>query len=115
LPGAQAHEKITSLGKGTAIKIMDSMTIADYRMVEYLKQTADEAGITWQPEILTAGGTDTAGVQRNGKNGSIAGAISIPTRHLHQVVEMCNKQDVDDSVALLIASLEHLDTYDWSH
>ena len=115
LPGASEHEKITALGKGTAIKIMDAMTIADYRMVNYLKETADAANIPWQPEILTAGGTDTAGVQRNGKNGSIAGAISIPTRHLHQVVEMCNKQDVDDSVSLLVAALQGLDGYDWSH
>ena len=71
---------------GTAIKIMDAMTIADYRMVDFLKQTADQEKITWQPEILTAGGTDTAGVQRNGKDSAIAGAISIPTRHLHQVI-----------------------------
>src|SRR5690606_24481306 len=26
VPGAQAHEKVTSLGKGTAIKIMDAAT-----------------------------------------------------------------------------------------
>ncbi len=115
LPGAQPHEQVTSLGKGTAIKIMDAMTIADYRMVDFLKQTADNNKITWQPEILTAGGTDTAGVQRNGKDGSIAGAISIPTRHLHQVIEMANKKDVTDSIALLKASLETLDQYDWSH
>ncbi|NVK49263.1 MAG: M42 family peptidase, partial [Cyclobacteriaceae bacterium] len=40
VPGAQPHEKVTELGKGTAIKIMDAMTICDYRMVEFMKQTA---------------------------------------------------------------------------
>jgi len=34
LPGAAAHEMITKLGEGTAIKIMDASTICDYRMVE---------------------------------------------------------------------------------
>lgn len=115
VPGAQAHEKVTELGKGTAIKIMDAMTICDYRMVEFMKQTASKEKITWQPEILTAGGTDTAGVQRMGKQGAIAGAISIPTRHLHQVIEMAHKQDIADSIALLKACLEQVDQYDWKH
>ena len=115
VPGAQAHEKVTELGKGTAIKIMDAMTICDYRMVEFMKQTAAKEKITWQPEILTAGGTDTAGVQRMGKQGAIAGAISIPTRHLHQVIEMAHKQDIADSIALLKACLEQVDQYDWKH
>ncbi len=115
LPGAQAHEKVTSLGKGVAIKVLDAMTICDYRMVEFMRQTADKNKITWQSEILTAGGTDTAGLQRMGKNGAIAGAISIPTRHLHQVIEMANKQDIADSVLLLNACLENLDKYNWDH
>jgi endoglucanase len=115
VPGAQAHEKVTELGKGTAIKIMDAMTICDYRMVEFMKQTATKSGILWQPEILTAGGTDTAGVQRMGKHGAIAGAISIPTRHLHQVIEMAHKQDIEGSIALLKACLEQIDGYDWKH
>jgi tetrahedral aminopeptidase len=115
VPGAQPHEKITELGKGTAIKIMDAMTICDYRMVAFMKKTADEKQIKWQPEILTAGGTDTAGVQRMGKQGAIAGAISIPTRHLHQVIEMANKEDIAGSILLLNACLENMDTYDWGH
>ena len=115
LPGAAAHEKITELGKGTAIKILDGMTICDYRMVKFLKETADKNDIPWQTELLPAGGTDTAGVQRMGKNGSIAGAISIPTRHLHQVIEMAHKEDIDNSINLLVKAVQSVDQYDWSH
>jgi len=115
VPGAQPHERVTELGKGAAIKIMDAMTICDYRMVEFMKQTADKAKIDWQPEILVAGGTDTAGVQRMGKQGAIAGAISIPTRHLHQVIEMAHKKDITDSINLLKVCLEEIDNYDWGH
>jgi endoglucanase len=115
VPGAAPHEKVTELGKGTAIKIMDAMTICDYRMVAFMKHVATKEAISWQPELLTAGGTDTAGVQRMGKQGAIAGAISIPTRHLHQVIEMAHKSDIADSIALLVACLEQLDTHDWSH
>ncbi len=114
LPGAQEHEKVTELGKGTAIKIMDASAICDTRMVKFLKDTADKYKIPWQPEILAAGGTDTAGIQRMGKQGSIAGAISIPTRHLHQVIEMAHKKDIVHSIELLMRSLEEIDTGKWN-
>jgi tetrahedral aminopeptidase len=115
VPGAQAHEKVTELGKGAAIKIMDASVICDYRMVNYLKEVADENHIKWQPEILTAGGTDTAVVQRMGKKGAISGAISIPTRHLHQVIEMAHKEDIQNCIQLLRAALRNLDNHNWSH
>lgn len=114
LPGAAAHEKITELGKGTAIKIMDAGTICDYRMVEFMKATANEQNIQWQPEILTAGGTDTSGIQRMTEGGSIAGAISIPTRHLHQVIEMADKNDIQASIDLLTACVSKINQHNWS-
>lgn len=114
-PGAAAHEKVTSLGDGAAIKIMDASTICDYRMVEFLKSTAKSKKIKWQPEILKAGGTDTAGLQRMSPGGSIAGAISIPTRHIHQVIEMSHKKDIEDCIDLLAAAACELDQWDWNH
>lgn len=113
VPNARPQEKVTHLGKGAAIKIMDSSAIADFRMVAYLKEIADNSKIQWQPEILTAGGTDTAPIQRMGKNGAIAGAISIPTRHIHQVIETCHKKDIASSILLLKAALEDLDQFKW--
>jgi putative aminopeptidase FrvX len=112
LPGAAPHEMITQLGEGTAIKIMDASTICDARMVRYMKQVADRNQIKWQPEILTAGGTDTAGIQRMSAGGSIAGAVSIPTRHLHQVIEMAHKNDIQGSIDLLAACVKELDQFD---
>lgn len=114
VPGAQPHETVTKLGNGTAIKILDGMTICDTRMVKYLKQVADKENIKWQTELLPAGGTDTAGIQRYGKKGAISGAISIPLRNMHQTVEMAHKKDIEHSIQLLKHSLIQLDQYDWS-
>lgn len=113
VPGSNKHETVTHLGKGAAIKILDGSVISDYRMVSYLKKIATEHEIPWQPEILSAGGTDTAGVQRFGKRGSIAGAISIPLRHLHQTIEMAHKEDILNCIRLLKAGLQNLDKYSW--
>ena len=112
-PGAQPHEKVTSLGNGAGIKIMDASAICDYRMVEFMKQTAEKHGIKWQPEILQAGGTDTAGIQRMSKTGAIAGAVSIPTRHIHQVIEMAHTGDIQACIDLLTACIHGLDQYNW--
>lgn len=114
VPGAKPEEKVTELGKGTGIKIMDSSTICDYRMVDFMKKTAKKHKITWQPELLPAGGTDTAGIQRMSAGGAISGAISIPTRHIHQVIEMSNIHDIRASIDLLKACVSELDKYDWN-
>lgn len=114
VPGAKAHEMVTQLGHGAAIKIMDSSTICDYRMVRFMRQTAEKHKIRHQVELLPAGGTDTAGLQRFTPGGSIAGAVSIPTRHIHQVIEMCDKDDIADAIRLLTHSIQDLDKYDWS-
>jgi len=63
---------------------------------------------------LPAGGTDTAGIQRQGKNGAIAGAISIPLRNMHQTIEMAHKDDIRATINLLKVALKELDQYDWS-
>lgn len=114
LPGAKQQEKVTHLGKGTGIKVMDAMTICDYRMVDYMKQTAKKHNIPHQMEIMVAGGTDTAGLQRMGKNGAIAGAVSIPTRHLHQVVEMCHPDDINNSIDFLTLCAQEMDAFSWN-
>ncbi len=115
VPGAAAHEKITSLGEGTGIKIMDTSAVCDTRMVRFMKQIADDNEIKWQPELLTGGGTDTAALQRQGKNGAIAGAISIPTRHIHQVIEMAHKEDIKNSIDLLSNLVQKIDMFDYNY
>lgn len=115
VPGAKPEEKITELGKGVAIKLYDTSAVADYRMVKYMKEVAGKHSITWQPEVLTGGGTDTAGMQRMSKQGVIAGAVSIPTRHIHQVIEMADKDDIQGAIDLLVNCLQDLDKFDWAH
>ncbi len=114
VPGAKPEEMVTKLGKGVAIKMMDSSSIADARMIQFMKKTAQKHKILWQPEILIGGGTDTAGMQRMSPRGVIAGCISIPTRHIHQVIEMSSKKDIRGAIDLLKFSLQELDGFDWS-
>ena len=97
----------SKLGDGAAIKLMDSSVICHKDMINLLMKTAEENNIKYQSEILMWGGTDTAAMQSAGA-GSIAGAISIPSRYIHTGVEMCDMKDVRACVDLLVGTLKKI-------
>ena len=113
-PGSGAHDKCTVLGKGTAIKVYDGTLITDSRMVKFQQALCEENSIPYQLELLAAGGTDAGAMQKFSAGGSIAGAVSIPVRNVHQSIEMAHKTDVQASVDLLAACFTSLSRWDWT-
>jgi endoglucanase len=113
-PGASEVEYVSKLGDGAAIKLYDGSVITDRRMVEFLKHVATTKKIRHQFEMLPAGGTDAGAMQKFVPGGAITGALSIPLRNMHQVIEMANKNDVDACSDLLAASLMAMDSWDWA-
>ena len=109
VPGAQPHEAVTRMGAGAAVKIMDGSVICDPRMVALMEAVAKTHDIPTQREVLPAGGTDTGSLQRAGKKGAVAGAISIPCRHIHQVIETCSKRDIRACISLLTETVAGVD------
>jgi endoglucanase len=105
VPGSKDHESVTRLGEGAAIKIMDTISISDKRIVNFLKGIAEERKIKYQMEILPRGGTDAGAMQRS-RGGVHVATISIPTRYAHSVVEVISRDDIENSIRLLCAFLE---------
>jgi len=58
----------------------------------------------YQMEVLEAGGTDGAAIQRT-RAGVPAGCLSIPCRYIHSPSEMVDREDLEHSVSLLSALL----------
>ena len=52
-PGSTKQEQVSALGEGACIKVMDSSTVCDYRMVAYMKEISKKKKIKTQLEILT--------------------------------------------------------------
>jgi len=104
VPGAADHEHVTALGSGAAIKIMDSYSISNPKLVEHLKAVAKRKRIKTQMEILPRGGTDAGAIQRAGKKAAVV-TLSIPTRYAHSTVEVCHKRDIQACINLLAAYL----------
>ena len=105
IPGVQAHEQITRLGKGVAIKLQDSASISHPGLVQFLAKLADERNIQYQYEILPRGGTDAGAIQP-AREGVAVVTLSVPSRYVHTVVEAAHKDDIEAAIKLLTAFLE---------
>lgn len=111
LPGADTHQKISVLGGGTAVKVMDGSVICTPALVKFAAELAEKNEIKYQREILTAGGTDTAALQYLTGAGAQVTCVSTPTRYLHTTVETCNTADVLGGIALMKAIIEQIHSY----
>lgn len=92
------------LGKGPAIKVRDAGLLADPRLVGWLVQTAEKAGVPYQLEVLERGGTDARAIQLT-RAGVPASCISIPGRYIHTPSEMVDLIDAENAVRLLVEFL----------
>jgi len=107
-PGAQEPEYVTRLGEGVAIKIMDSASISDHKLVKRLKEIAREEEIPYQMEILPRGGTDAGAIQKTQAGVPVA-TLSVPCRYVHTVNEMVSQKDLEATINLLASFLSTTD------
>jgi tetrahedral aminopeptidase len=105
LPFTEAHQQISQMGDGAAIKAYDGSVVPNWKLVDFMRELCEARGIPWQMEVLPRGGTDTSAIQRAGK-GAAAGCISVPTRYVHSVIEMIHPHDLQASVDLMAALIE---------
>ncbi len=98
-PGSQRSGTV-QLGKGAAVKVMDSSVICHPAMVEHLTSLADRAGIPVQRDIMRGGGTD-AGAIHTTRLGVLTGGVSVPCRYIHTPVESADLGDTEACIRLL--------------
>ncbi len=105
VPGVAAQNHVAALGRGVAIKIKDSGSLAHPGLVRCFRELATKKKIRHQLEVLPLGATDAAAIQRTGA-GIPAITLSIPTRYVHSTVETCHPDDIEAAIRLLTAFLE---------
>lgn len=111
-PGIKEEEKICELGKGTSIAVMNSCMIAHRGLYNFLKKLAEENNINYQVDVMERGGTDAGSIQKS-RCGVITGGLSIPSRYIHSVVEMCHVDDIEATIQLLVCLLENIHKADF--
>ncbi|MBB6441245.1 M42 family metallopeptidase [Phycisphaera mikurensis] len=104
-PGGVPHQQTTAFGKGVALTVMDSASIADVGILQAFERLGEANGVPTQRSILMRGGTDAGSLQRAGV-GARTFTLSVPTRNIHSVTEACHKADLEacrDLLALFLA------------
>ncbi len=96
------------LGAGPALTIMDRSMITDPRLLAFLRQTAESAGIPYQLKTQLGGGTDAGAIHM--MNGGIPSAvISVPCRYIHSPTAYLHRDDYANTLRLLQAALKGFD------
>ncbi len=97
--GARVAMKV---GEGPCVKIMDMSLICSPKVVSLMEAAAERAGVKYQREVLTAGGTDAGAIQLT-RGGVHAGVLSIACRYVHSACEAVSISDIEGGVKLLAA------------
>ena len=100
-PGSERSGTV-QLGKGAAVKVMDSSIICHPEVVAKLDGLAQVQGISVQRDIMRGGGTD-AGAIHTTRLGVKTGGISVPCRYIHTPVEMADLGDAEACIKLVEA------------
>ncbi|MFN2133504.1 MAG: M42 family metallopeptidase [Anaerolineae bacterium] len=106
-PREEDTSPTTAVGKGPAISPMDRSVIADRRLVRLLVETAEAEGIPYQFKQPGMGGTD-AGAIHLAKTGVPSVPVSVPSRYIHSPVCMLSKDDLNNTVRLMTATLQRM-------
>ncbi|MBF8284929.1 MAG: putative aminopeptidase [Anaerolineales bacterium] len=109
LPSSDDRENTqynSRLGLGPAIYISDRGMISNDRLVRYLQQTADAAGLPYQFRQPGGGGTD-AGAIHLAREGVPTVSVSVPGRYPHSPVMLARTEDWRNTVKLMRLALEN--------
>lgn len=100
----KTHSVTCEMGKGAGIYLIDNLTIGDRRLVKFLCGLCERDGIPFQRNI--GGGTDASAMQRS-RLGTIATTVGAPVRYMHSTVQLCHIDDIEATIRLLAAFIEH--------
>lgn len=101
-----------ALGKGFAIGIMDTMTIAHTGFVKYVEKLCDQHGIAYQETMINRGGTDSSELHKVGM-GSVNFSLAVPNRFVHTQRSIINRKDYEAALAFLTEFLTTINTADF--
>lgn len=96
--------RVTKVGDGVALSIMDRRTIYDKETFERVSAIAERENIKTQIKRVVAGGND-AGVIHNIRTGVQTVALSVPTRYLHSPCALASLEDYKAMSALCEATV----------
>ncbi|MDQ7794997.1 MAG: M20/M25/M40 family metallo-hydrolase [bacterium] len=107
--GREEADRVTAVGAGPVLSLMDRTSIASREMVRVLVEVAEQAGLPYQFRRSGQGGND-AGAISLALEGVPTAAISVPCRYLHGPASVASLEDVDRVARLTAAFVRRVGT-----
>lgn len=107
-PGIDKKDASIEMGKGPVVILVSASgrgLLSDQKMVQWLRESADSAGISYQIEVGTGGNTDATIIHLE-QGGIPSVPFSIPARYIHSPVEVVDMQDIRDGIRILTEALK---------
>lgn len=108
LPGVKFPTRVSELGKGGIISLMDGGTIYDNGMVQFALRTAKVKDIPCQIKQYASGANDARVIQRSREGVKVLG-MALPTRYIHSASCVATNADYEAYRDLVIAMLRGWD------
>lgn len=106
LPGVSFPARVSELGKGGIISLVDGGSIYDNGMVQFALRTAEASDIPCQIKQYTSGANDARVIQRSRAGVRVLG-LALPTRYIHSASCVAMYADYEAYRDLVIAMLRH--------
>lgn len=107
-PGLEKERVTERLGRGPALLVLDHSLIPNLRLRDLIVDTAREAGLPLQFDVMEGGATDAGKIQFN-QRGVASVVLAMPTRYIHSHAGIISRDDYDHAVELLVRVLQKLD------
>lgn len=107
-PEMKRSEALSKCGEGPILLLYDSSMIPNPLFRDFVMDTAQDAKIPLQVEVVAGGGTDAGRFQSYG-SGVPSVAIGYPTRYIHSHAAVYHQDDFDNGVRLLVELVKKLD------
>lgn len=107
MPSVASHLRVTEIGKGPAISIMDRTSIFNEDISKAIIAVAEDKDIPYQLRRATAGSNDAGAILMSG-DGAKVGVVSVPCRYIHSSVSVASIEDYKNTVRLMVEWLKTL-------
>ena len=107
VPSKRDVSPSTRLGAGPAITIRDTSFIADPRLVELFRSTAEKKGIPHQFKQPNIGGTDAGAIHRV-REGVPSVTVAVPARYIHSPAAIMDLSDFQGTAELAREALHRM-------
>ncbi|SFD59798.1 endoglucanase [Lentibacillus persicus] len=108
MPGVSDKEADSELGKGPQIIIYDASMVPNKGVRDLVVDTAEEQNIPYQFASIAGGGTDSGSIHLTA-DGVPSLSITIATRYIHSHAAILHRDDFENAVKLIVATIKKLD------